>query len=219
MNVIVIGGGKVGYYLAETLLEHGHKPFVIETDKETCRKIANNLDIPVINGDGTTLEALESAGVESCDAFVSVTGQDQVNLIACQLAKQRYGVARTVARVNNPKNLKVMKRLGVDIPVSSTDSIARLIEREIDVATIKRLLSINRGEATISEVGIPKNYVRNGMALADFNLPNECVIVSITRGDTLIIPRGNTQILSGDKLIVICRNEYLHKLLHALRIE
>lgn len=88
MNVIVVGGGKVGYYLAETLLEHGHKPFVIETDKEICRKIANNLDIPVINGDGTTLGALESAGVEHCDAFVSVTGQDQVNLIACQLAKE-----------------------------------------------------------------------------------------------------------------------------------
>lgn len=149
MNVIVVGGGKVGYYLAETLLEHDHKPFVIETDKEICRKIANNLDIPVINGDGTTPEALESAGVEHCKAFVSVTGQDQVNLIACQLAKKRYGVGRTVARVNNPKNLQVMKRLGVDIPVSSTDSIARLIEREIDVATIKRLLSINRGEATI----------------------------------------------------------------------
>lgn len=97
MNVIVVGGGKVGYYLAETLLEHGHKPFVIETDKEICRKIANNLDIPVINGDGTTLGALESAGVEHCDAFVSVTGQDQVNLIACQLAKKRYGVERTVA--------------------------------------------------------------------------------------------------------------------------
>lgn len=74
-------------------------------------------------------------------------------------------------------------------------------------------------EATISEVEIPKNYSRNGTSLMDFNLPNECVIVSITRGDSLIIPRGNTQILSGDKLIVICRNEYLHQLLRALRIE
>ena len=165
MNVIVVGGGKVGYYLAETLLEHGHKPFVIETDKEICRKIANNLDIPVINGDGTTLVVMDT---------------------------------------------------GIGI---RADNIARLIEREIDVATIKRLLSINRGEATISEVEIPKNYFRNGTSLMDFNLPNECVIVSITRGDSLIIPRGNTQIFSGDKLIVICRNEYLHQLLHALRIE
>ena len=122
-------------------------------------------------------------------------------------------------RVNNPKNLQVMKRLGVDIPVSSTDSIARLIEREIDVATIKRLLSINRGEATISEVEIPKKYSHDGTVLMDFNLPSECVIVSITRDDTLIIPRGNTPILSGDKLIIICRNEYLHQLLHALHIE
>ena len=113
-----------------------------------------------------------------------------------------------------PKVISAMDR-----EISGTDSIARLIEREIDVATIKRLLSINRGEATISEVEIPKNYSRNGTSLMDFNLPNECVIVSITRGDSLIIPRGNTQIFSGDKLIVICRNEYLHQLLHALRIE
>ena len=95
MNVIVVGAGKVGYYLAETLMEHGHKPFVIERNKELCQKIANNLDIPVLNGDGTTLEALEAAGVEQCDAFVSATGQDEANLIACQLAKQRYGVRRT----------------------------------------------------------------------------------------------------------------------------
>ena len=87
------------------------------------------------------------------------------------------------------------------------------------MATIKRLLSINRGEATISEVEIPKNYSHDGTVLMDFNLPNECVIVSITRDDTLIIPRGNTPILSGDKLIIICRNEYLHQLLHALHIE
>ena len=113
-----------------------------------------------------------------------------------------------------PKVISAMDR-----EISGTDSIARLIEREIDVATIKRLLSINRGEATISEVEIPKNYSRNGTSLMDFNLPNECVIVSITRGDSLIIPRGNTQILSGDKLIVICSNEYLHQLLRALRIE
>ena len=208
MNVIVVGAGKVGYYLAETLMEHGHKPFVIERNKELCQKIANNLDIPVLNGDGTTLEALEAAGVE----------QDEANLIACQLAKQRYGVRRTVARVNNPKNLKVMKKLGVDIPVSSTDNIARLIEREIDAAVIKQLLSINRGEATISEVEIPRHYEKNGTSLSKLDLPDECVIVSITRDGNLIIPRGNTQILSGDKIIVICRNEYLHDLKRVLQI-
>ena len=156
--------------------------------------------------------------MEQCDAFVSATGQDEANLIACQLAKQRYGVRRTVARVNNPKNLKVMKKLGVDIPVSSTDNIARLIEREIDAAVIKQLLSINRGEATISEVEIPRHYEKNGTSLSNLPLPDECVIVSITRDGNLIIPRGNTQILSGDKIIVICRNEYLHDLKRVLQI-
>lgn len=219
MRVIVVGAGKVGYYLAQTLMEHEHKPYVIEPDKELCRKVANNLDIPVINGDGTTVAALESAGVEYCDAFVSATGRDEVNLIACQLAKKRYGVGRTVARVNNPRNLEVMKRLGVDIPVSSTDHIARLIEREIDAATFKQLLAINHGEAVISEVEIPKSYRRSGVTLSALDLPKESVIVSITRDGKLIIPRGDSQIMAGDKVITICRNEYVHELRKSLYLE
>ena len=219
MKVIVIGAGKVGYYLAQTLLEHGHKPVVIEPDRERCRKVANNLDIPVINGDGTAIPTLEQAGVEDCDAFVGAAGRDEVNLIACQLAKKRYGVPRTVARVNNPKNMEVLKKLGVDIPVSSTDHIARLIEREIDAATMKQLLSINGGEAAISEVEIPKGYRRSGVTLSALDMPNESVIVSITRDGKLIIPRGNTQILSGDKVIIVCRNEYTHQLMKSLHLE
>ena len=219
MRVIIVGAGKVGYYLAQTLLSHGHKPIVIEPEKELCFRLANNLDVPVICGDGTTVAALESAHNDHCDAFVSATGQDEVNLIACQLAKKRYGVPKTVARVNNPKNLEVMKRLGVDIPVSSTDNIAQLIEREIDISVMKQLLSINRGEATISEIEIPKGYRKNGITLSELDLSNECVVVSVTRKGELIIPRGNTQIFAEDKLIVICRNEFAHRLLKGLYLE
>lgn len=219
MKVLVVGGGKVGYYLAQTLLEHGHKPYIIEQDRELCTNIANKLDIPVICGDGTTIGALESARVESCDAIIGVTGKDEVNLVVCQLAKKRYGVPKTVARVNNPKNLEVMKKLGVDIPISSTDSIARLLEREVDASTMKQLLSINRGEATISELQVPVDYYRSGVTLSALSLPDECVIVSITRDGKLIIPRGNTQILGGDKVIVICRDQVVHDVVRMLGIE
>lgn len=219
MRVIVVGGGKVGYYLAQTLLEHGHKPFVIELEKSICLHIANDLDIPVINGDGTTVSALESAGIHEADALIGVTGKDENNLIACQLAKKRFGVSRTVARVNNPKNVQVMRQLGVDIPISTTDNIARLLEREVDTSTIKELISLGRGEASLSELQIPDGYPHNGVKLSELELPMESVVVSITRGQELIIPRGNTEILSGDKIIVICRNRVVHDLSRALGLE
>lgn len=219
MRVIVVGGGKVGYYLAQTLLEHGHTPCLIERDKNICLHIANDLDIPVINADGTTIGALESARVREAEALIGVTGKDEDNLIACQLAKKRFGVPKTVARVNNPKNVQVMRKLGVDIPISSTDNIARLLEREVDTADIKQLISLNRGEATLSELEIPKNYERNGVKLSELELPMESVVVSISREDELIIPRGNTEIRAGDKMIVICRNKVIHDLSRALGLE
>ena len=158
MNVIVIGGGKVGFYLCKTLLEHGHQPLIIEKNKRTCEYASNQLDIPTINADGSTIEALTAANASRSDAVIAVTGLDQDNLISCQLAKEIFHVPKTVARVNNPKNAAVMKKLGVDIPISSTDNIARLLEREVDTARIKALLSLNRGEASLNELQIPDNY-------------------------------------------------------------
>ncbi|PWM22540.1 MAG: potassium transporter TrkA, partial [Oscillospiraceae bacterium] len=119
MKVVVVGGGKVGFYLSSTLLEHGHSPVVIERNPRLCQKIANQLDMRVICGDGSSLDALEAADVSHADALVSVTGTDEDNLVICELAKRHFKVPRTVSRVNNPKNADVMKRLGVDIAVSS----------------------------------------------------------------------------------------------------
>lgn len=212
MKVVVVGGGKVGYYLTKTLLEHGHTPHLIEINRKTCSNIANELDIPVINGDGSTIDMLEAAQTGKAEALIAVTGRDQDNLVACQLAKQVFKVNRTVARVNNPKNVAVMRQMGVDIPISSTDNIARLLEREVDTAAIRQIMSLNRGEASLSELQIPNNCSCAGKRLMELNLPEESVIVSISRKGDLIIPRGNTQILEGDKLLVVCANASLTEL-------
>lgn len=212
MKVIVVGGGKVGYYLTKTLLEHGHDPRLIEKQRTNCVRAANNLDIPVICGDGSTIDILESAETAGADALIAVTGRDQDNLIACQLAKQLFHVERTVARINNPKNASVMKQLGVDIPVSSTDNIARLLEREVDVSAIKQLMSLNRGETSLCELQIPQNYKLDGVHISELRLPEESIIVSITRDGRMIIPRGNTQIFSQDKILVVCDNKVAHEL-------
>ena len=218
MKVIVVGGGKIGFYLTRTLLEHGHEPVLIEKDPDVCLRVANSLDLPVIQGDGTVLDTLENAGIRGCDALIGVSGQDENNLVACQLAKRYFGVKRTVARVNNPKNLPVMKQLGVDIPISSTDNIARLLEHEVDTAVIKVLMSLNRGEASLSELELPSNYKFHGRTLSQMQLPVESIIVSIFRDGNLIIPRGNTQLLSGDRIVVMCKSQTMHELCRQLEL-
>ncbi len=185
---------------------------MIEIDRDLCHRVANDLDIPVICGDGTTIQVLEEAGARAADALIGVTGQDENNLVACQVAKRSFGIKRTVARVNNPKNVKLMKALGVDNPISSTDNIARLLEREVDASPIKQLMSLNHGETTLSEIDLPPDFKHNGKKLAEIKMPEESVVVSITRGEQIIIPRGNTTLYSGDTIIIICKNSVLHAL-------
>lgn len=206
MKVTIIGGGKVGYYLIKTLIEHGHEPTIIELDKKTCSSIANELDIPVICGDGTSLEVLEEADVAHTDAILAVAGQDENNLVACQLAKRIFNVKKTVARVNNPKNADVMKKLGIDNVISSTDRIAEMLEREVDTSKIKELISLNHGNGSIAEINLPENYKLDGVRLIDIKLPDNINIISIERDQTLIIPRGFTELKSGDTLLVITNN-------------
>lgn len=219
MKVVIIGAGKVGYYLATTLIEHGHIPVLVEGRRETCRWAADNLGIQVVCGDGSTIDALEAAGVAEAAGFASVTGSDEVNLVACQLAKRVFGIKRTVARVNNPKNLPVMEQLGVDIPISATYNIARLIEREVDSAAIRQLLSLHRGQAIISEVTLPIDSVCDGQALSELHLPEDCVIISITRNGQMLIPRGKTVLHSGDTVLVLIGEKELYRLGKALGVE
>ncbi len=219
MKVVIIGGGKVGYYLVKTLLEHGHDPVLIEINKQLAHFIANDLDIPVISGDGTSLDVLESADIDGFDALISVTGKDQNNLIACQIAKNNLHIKRTVAKVNNPKNASVMRQLGIDIVISSTDAIARLLEREVDTARIKQLISLNQGENSINEINLPEHYKYHGKKLAELKLPEQCIIVSITRGNQVIIPRGNTAVFSGDKILIMCKSAAVHSIKTALRLD
>lgn len=218
MTIVIVGGGKVGFHLSQTLLSHGHEPRVVEIDRERCIELSNRLDVPVTCGDGSLIDVLESAGAMDADALVSVTGKDEDNLIACQLAKKRFRVERTVARVNNPKNAEVMKQLGVDIPISVTDNIAGLLEREIDASAFRLLVSLNQGEASLSELSIPDDYRLSGITLGELQLPVDSIIVSITREGRLIVPRGNAQVLSGDRLVVLAKNNAMRGILMEMHL-
>lgn len=219
MKVIVVGGGKVGYYLVRTLIEHKHEPAVIETNRLVCERIANEMDIPIICGDAAKLEILKNAGASHADAVVSVTGSDETNLIVCQLAKKKFGVPKTVAKSNNPKNVEVMQALGINNVINSTDSIVSLIEREVDTSHIKQVLSLNRGEVTLFEVELPSDYVYEGKMLMDIKLPVLFNIVSITRRGCMIIPRGQSMLKGGDKLLVISETDAVREIKAALKIK
>lgn len=218
MHVCIVGAGKVGYYLAKTLLEHGHDPVVIEQDPQACRRIANGLDIHVISGDGTSVNILKTAGCDQCHSLIAVTGQDEDNLIACQLAKRVFHCKRTVARVNNPRNAHVLKKLGVDIAVSSTDNIVRILEREVETTAIRHLLNLAGGTASLVEIALPDNFRYHGRTLLDIPIPEDFNIVSITRDGELLIPRGQTILRSGDKLVCVTLDAALHTVVREWRL-
>lgn len=207
MKVIIVGAGKVGYYLAKNLSEHMHDVCVIDKDKSKCKIIANEIDnISVFCADGTTIAALENAGVFEAQAIVGATGKDECNLVACQLAKSIYHVEKTIARVNNPKNVEPIKKLGVDIVINSTNSITNLLEREVDNKKIKQVMSLSSSDSSINEIELPDNSKIAGKKLSQLDLPHNMIIISITRNGTLIIPRGNTVIEGGDRLLVLSEN-------------
>lgn len=203
MRVLIVGGGKLGYYLAKTLLEQGNIVTLIEKDRRECEYLANDLDIPVHCGDGTMLEVLSGAGAGKCDTFIAVTDRDELNLISCELAKKQFNVPKVVARSNNPKNIDIMKKLGVDYAVSPTKLIAQVIEHEIDGAQVRFISDISSSDVTISEYTIPKNWSRSGIMVKDLNLPDECVLVYGMRNKELMIIRGNTELMAGDDILAL----------------
>lgn len=212
MKLCVIGGGKVGFHLARTLIENGHSPIIIEENKHLCEKIANTLDIRVVHGDGTSLDILELANIHDYSALIAVTGLDENNLIACQLAKKVFRIKRTIARVNYPKNTEIMKRLGVDIAVSTTDNIARILGREAETEQIHQLMSLAGGTTSLTEVIVPQSFPFAKMTLTDMPVPDDVVIVSIHRLGELIVPRGTTTIEAGDTIMVMAKNTAFHNL-------
>lgn len=219
MKAIIVGGGKVGFHLAKALLERGYSITIIENDKEQSRYCANNLDAEVSCGNGTTVEALEASGADKADAVIAVMGQDESNLVCCQIAKSKFGVKKTIAKVNNPKNVDALKELGVDIVISATDNIIQLLEHEVDLSAMKRLLKLEGEEASLMEITLPKNYALEGKALSQLSIPEGCNIASISRGGRTIIPRGNTMLLSDDILLVVMMNSAEKELRKSLKIK
>ena len=215
MKVCIAGGGRVGRYLAQSLLTNHHSVVIIEPIEAQCRLLADSLAIPVICGDSISVAALRTADVGSCNAFVAVAGSDEDNLVACQIAKREFGVNRTVARASNPKNRDILHTLGVDTVVCGTDNLSHILEREIETDTIRQLLSLGGGTASLNEILLPEDFQFAGKEIKEIPIPGDAILVSITRDTEFIIPHGNTVLLPWDRILCLTQDDTLHLLTDA----
>jgi len=189
---------------------------VIEKDEATCQKLATGASVMVIHGDACDYRYQEEARVDMADVFAAVTGDDDDNLVACQLARTSFDVSRAVARVNNPKNEHIFNLMGIDA-ISSTTVISHLIEEESTVGEIITLGVLKKGRVAIVEVDIPSegcNACRS--KIKDLGLPSNCVLVSIIRNDDVVIPQGEHILAPGDTVIAVTsidKEDSLKKLL------
>lgn len=202
---IVVGGGRVGYFLAKALLENRIEVTVIESNKEIFELVSLQVDCPVILGDGSSTAVLEMAGARRAGVFVAVTNHDHDNFIACQIAKQQFGVPKTIARVKNPKNEAVMQRLGVDITVSSTSIISTVIQSELPHQRIRQVLDLHGGQLELMEYGLESRSPVVGKRLREITFPADCNIVSIFRGAEAVLPRGETLFEANDQVLALVK--------------
>jgi trk system potassium uptake protein len=203
MYIVIVGAGKVGYFLAKRLLLNKHTVSIVDKDKPLCTEMAKELEALVINGDGCDPHILEEAGISRADVIAAVTGDDEDNLIICQLAKEIFKINRTLGRVNNPDNERTFSELGVDVPIDSTKIIAKIIEEEASFSDFVNLMSFKRGKLAIVRVDLPPDSPVINKQVHDIHLPQDSVLVSIVRGEEVVVPKGDTVLKPGDDIIAI----------------
>ncbi|MEX0683656.1 MAG: TrkA family potassium uptake protein [Dehalococcoidia bacterium] len=208
MYVIIIGGGKVGYYLAKELLgDPLHEVLIIEQDSAKCERIAEELGDIVLRGDGCEAATADLAGFGRADMVIAVTGDDEDNLVTCQLAKTKFNVPRTIARINNPKNQEIFKRLGIDTTISATVAILAQIEQELPTHQMIPLLALAGGLELVG-VKIPPQARTVGKAIKDLLLPHESLVVLIISRDGVPrVPSSETVISAEDEILAVARRE------------
>jgi trk system potassium uptake protein TrkA len=200
---MVVGAGKVGWNLARELIDKGHEVLVVEANAQRYRVVEDELEHSIQYGDGTELWVLERAGIERADLVIAVTGDDEDNILICQVAREKYGVERIVARCNNPRNLQHFELLGVKPAVSATDLIMRLIEHEVPKYGLVHLLDLREEELEIIEVEVGEGSPAAGTQVKELGLPDGSLVISILRGGAGFVPAGDSVIEAGDEVLVV----------------
>src|SRR6059036_1534947 len=203
MYVVVVGAGKVGWNLARELIDKGNELTIVESDRARFQTVEEELEHAVQYGDGSELWVLERAGIERADLVIAVTGDDEDNILICQVAREKYGVERIIARCNNPRNLEHFELLGIRPAVSATDLILRLIEHEVPHHGLVHLLDLKQEQLEIIELEVKDGAPAAGRQIADLELPDGCLVVSILRDGTGFVPNAETAIEAGDEVLAV----------------
>lgn len=213
MYIVISGGGKIGSYLASVLLKSGNEVAVIEEVRNRADRLSVELEgrYLVIHGDGCDSRFQEDAGIRRADVFVATTGQDDSNLVSCEIAQSVFKVPRVIARVNNPKNLRIFRKVGIEC-VSSTTLIANLIEEEALMGTVSVVSSLTHGNVGLSEVVVPRmkhHSNSEGINVDDIPMPEGALIAAVVTKDSVEVADRSINLFPGDKAVVVAENSVM----------
>ncbi len=218
MYIIIIGGGRLGYYLAKALLNEEHEVLIVEKNATVCETIIGELGSICIRGDGCEATTLTEIGTGRADMLIAVTGDDEDNLVSCQLAKHKFNVPHTIARIRNPQNEALFKKLGIDATVSSTNIILEHIKGEVPTHPLTHLLTIRDKGLEIVEVKIPPDATTVGKSIKELSLPpGSKLALLIHKESKPRIPTSSTILEAGDQIIAVTTPESEEALRTALR--
>jgi trk system potassium uptake protein TrkA len=203
MYVLIVGAGKVGWNLARELIQKGNEVTLIESDQQRYAVVEEELEHSVHYGDGSELWVLERGGIERADLVIAVTGDDEDNILISQVAREKYGVERIVARCNNPRNLQHFELLGIKPAVSATDLILRLIEHEVPKYGLVHLLDLPQERLEIIELEVAGDSSAAGQRVMDLGLPDGTLVISILRDGAGFVPSGDSVVQAGDEVLVV----------------
>ena len=203
MRVLVVGGGKLLYFLSRSLMNSGHQITIINRNREECVRLSRKLSAVVVCGEGSTPAVLEEAGAYEADAVLAVTPNDEDNLVICQVASVQFDVPRTLALINDPDHEETFSGLGVTA-ISPTQMLVRLLEQHMAFDDIEQLVPMVEGNITVTELSLDTNSPVAGMALKDIPLPEGSLIAAILRRGRPIIPGGMTVLRERDRIVVVC---------------
>ena len=208
MYVLIAGGGKVGFYLAQELLQSNHEVLILEQDANRVAAIIEELGENAMHGDGCEATTLDAAGVSRADLVAAVTGDDEDNLVICDISRYR-GVPRTIARINNPKNELLFTKRGIETTISATQAVLAQIEQELPTQQMIPLLQLHNGLELI-EIKLPETSPVAGRSVREVLLPAESLIsLIVDPGGVPRMPSGDTRLSPGDALVIVSRKESL----------
>ncbi len=208
MYAIIAGGGKVGFFLGRELIEQGHEVLIIEQRSDRAEFIANELGNVVLRGNADEASTLAEAGAERADVVIAVTGDDEDNLVICQVAKRRFGSKRTIARINEPRNEGIFRLLGIDATINATEVLLSVLEQEIPQVSLVPLLRLKNTDVEIVEAILGASSHALGRPLKDLDLPAESTLAVIIRNGSAIFPTPDTVLQAGDEVVALTRNAH-----------